>query len=217
MRYLPARRRQQRSAPRRGTYQLNVRPSPTPPESYALPLPTRPRLDHKTEPYVYPSQRQELETRSPKQSGKVRTLGRFRVRVCDEVKMPGLFGSIRLKCTLESVDLARLKAGLIAFLADHNSEKIIGKVVSMAVEGGSVYAIADVYDFQRSHEIVKEIRSAARNGVSPGFIPKKYEKDPDGDGAMPYMITAWQPYEVSSTAIPRGLSALVLEELPRRR
>ena len=222
MKYLSAKRRPQRSAPRRGTvYRLNVRENPVP-SSYAIrpaeSAPRRlPRLDHQTAPYTYPSQREELQTEKAKSgSGKIPVLGRFRLRVADEAQMPGLMGSVRLRCDPKSVDTIRASKGQLAFVADHDSTKILGKIDSLACEGGNVYAIATIYDFPRSREIINEIRSGSRQGISPGFIVNSAEKDPDGDGPLPLVITSWQPYEISSTAIPRGLSAKVLQELPRR-
>ena len=221
MKYQPTKRRQQRSAPRRGSYRLNVRENPIP-ESYAVTpaesAPRRfPRLDHKTEQYTYPSQRQEAQaSRSKSGSGKVKVLGRFRVRVADEQVMPGLFGTIRLKCQPGSVDLQRVQKGMCALLAGHDSEKIIGKVASMDTRDGQCFAIVDVLDFERSKEVVREIRSGARSGISPGLLPQKVSVDPDGEGSFDLVFEKWQPYEVSSTAIPRGANAVVLQELARR-
>lgn len=177
----------------------------------------RPRIDHKTARYQYPASVQEPGTeRLAARSTKAKVLGRFRLRVATEALMPGIFGTLRLRCGPENVSLERIQKGVAAFVADHDSTKILGKVESMETANSELYAIVSVFDFPRSREIVEEIRSGARAGISPGMIPIKTRKDPDGKGSYPFVFEVWQPYEVSSTAIPRNADARVIQELPRR-
>ena len=102
--------------------------------------------------------------------------------VATERPMFGLFGDIKLVISRSSVDLTRVSspAGL-ALLADHNGTIPLGIIERVEVRNGVVYAKARLETSQRSEPYLAEIRSTARRGISPGFLPTKVRFEQDGD------------------------------------
>ena len=126
--------------------------------------------------------------------------------IATEARLPGFFGDIILKCRRENVDLKRLDAGLIALAVDHDSEKLIGVVASITFKASRVYGTASYITGDLTDRIRSEIDQRARRGISPGFLVHEYEID-SGDT---FIVTLWEPFEVSTTAIPRNPEAIVL-------
>ena len=224
MRYIPARRRSQRSAPRRRsrTFALRVRESPIP-TTYAIPapvpIPRKPRTDHRTAPYEYSTQSQDRRSETlatTRATGKKpRTLARFRIRVATERSLMGFFGKMALRCGTENVDTERVGKGVASVLMDHDLGKPVGRIASMDCKDGEVYAIVEIADMPRSRELLAEIRAGGvREGISPGFLidKSKPSKDP-GAGTYDVDITRWAPYEVSFVVAARNPDARIMEEL----
>ena len=126
--------------------------------------------------------------------------------------MIGMFGSIVLVCSREAVDLTRVgqPAGM-AFLADHDGTIPIGKVRRTSVKGGSVYASVDLVSTKRNAGYLEELRGGLRDGTSPGFLVHAAEITEIDDGDYLARITLWEPYEISSTPIPRNPSVGILK------
>ena len=116
--------------------------------------------------------------------------------------LQGLFGSTRLRCARENVDLERLDRGLLAWAADHNVERLIGVVKEITFQKGQVRGAADYLDSPFAQSIKAEIDFGARNGCSPGFLLLDYETAEGENYTTDVDVTLWSPFEISSTATP---------------
>ena len=131
--------------------------------------------------------------------------------VATERELPSFFGAIVLKCAPENVDLTRLRNGLLSLAIDHDPTKPAGRVTALTVGGGVVSGTAEIADTPRGADLYKEISDGLRIGISPGFVIHETEEvNGDGDSfTFDIRVTMWEPYEVSSTAIPRNSDALI--------
>ena len=213
MRFQPARRRPQRSAPRRGgRYQLNVRPVPeiAPIRGYSLPARVRP------EPTPAPVERHVVEAKG-KPRTKLKVLSKLRLRVSTDRKLQGYMGTVTLKCGAQNVDMERITKRLCVFAADHDPEsKAFGRITGAECKDNEMYAVAEVLDTNLGRHYLDDIRSGLRNGISPGFEILEAKLAEDGNkkaGTFDWVITKWRPYEISSTPIPRNPDAQVISEL----
>ena len=68
----------------------------------------------------------------------------------------------------------------------------------------------------RAHDYLKEVRAGLRKGISPGFLvhEAKPSERPDA-GQYDLDIVLWEPYEISSTGIPRNSKARIVMEVHR--
>ena len=122
-----------------------------------------------------------------------------------------MFGSIRLLCAAENVTMNRLELGVLSFAVDHDTSRLAGRVTSLAIAGKVVYGSAEVSDSAYAQRILAEIKEGVRIGISPGFIIHEIEVEDKGSEADGFRasVEKWEPFEISSTAIPRNSSALV--------
>ena len=128
-------------------------------------------------------------------------------------RMPGLFSYIRLRVDPGSVILSRVNspAGM-SLLADHDGTRPLARVREARIEDGVGYARVETphKDPPRAAPYLEEIRAGLRTGISPGFIIHASEIIEDSDGEIVLEITLWEPYEISSTPIPRMRSVGLL-------
>ena len=127
--------------------------------------------------------------------------------VATPTRLPGLFGDTILLCARENVSLTRFDAGLLCFAVDHDESQLIGVVKALTFKSGKVYGAADYLDGALATRIRSEIDQGARRGISPAFLVFDYDVGKDDS----FTITKWEPYEVSTTAIPRNPDALILD------
>ena len=127
-----------------------------------------------------------------------------------EELMPSLFGAMRLRVDRDSVDLSRLSSPSgLAFLAGHDGDAPLGKITRAEIHDGVAYAYVRLESTSRSEPFLEELRQGIRDGISPGFLILAAEfVEEENDVVM--LITRWQPYEISSTPIPRMMSASLL-------
>ena len=140
---------------------------------------------------------------------------------CQE-EMAGFFGAVSLIVTPEAVDLTRVSAPSgLSMLADHNGSQPLGRVERARIEGEVGYAEVRLESTKRSEPYIEELRAGIRDGISPGFLIHEAEIRETADGDFATVITRWEPYEISSTPIPRmrgiGLISLVDEKPPPQR
>ena len=130
--------------------------------------------------------------------------------VATERPMSGLFGDIQLVISRSSVDLTRVSspAGL-ALLADHDGTIPLGITERAEVRNGVLYAKARLESSERSEPYIAEIRSTARRGISPGFVPTRIRFEQDGDEILT-VIEAFEIYEVSTTPVPLNPDAAII-------
>ena len=127
--------------------------------------------------------------------------------------MPAFMGTIRLRIDRDSVDLGRLELGVMALAVDHNEGRLMGRVFEGTVHSGRLDMLAEVSTTATAKEAMAEIDDLTRAGFSPGFLIHETEiidpDDPAYDEREMFQIevTRWEPYEISSSAIPRNRDA----------
>ena len=138
------------------------------------------------------------------------------LRVSDETKMPGLFGSLRLSHKRGAIILDRVKSAAgMPLLVDHDPTLAIGKVKRARLEGRTLYEEAEIIKSPRNRPFIAELKRGLRDGVSPGFLVHEAEVEESDDGgfSLDTLITLWEPYETSSTSVPRNPNAAVIAGL----
>ena len=131
----------------------------------------------------------------------------------DDSPMAGLMGTIALRIDRDSVDLSRLELGIMALAVDHDTSKLMGRITEGTISAGRLDMKAEVGDTATATSAMAEIDDLTRQGFSPGFLIHETETLSEGDrGYDPDQmfqveVTRWEPYEISSTAIPRNPNA----------
>ena len=205
-------------------------PAPLPADTRpAPPLPTRP-----DGPYRYSARtsvaRAETPKRTPKRPVEAQTgaRGLYTVsapvgpregrRVLDfvaatDAEMEAFMGTIKLKIDAESVDLSRLSGGVLSLALDHDVSQLMGRITEATIHPGRLDMEAEVGDTPTARSAMTEIDDLTRAGFSPGFLIHEVrildedDESFDPDKYMQIVCEKWEPYEVSSTAIPRNRDA----------
>ena len=127
--------------------------------------------------------------------------------------MQAFMGTIQLRINRDSVDLGRLELGLLSLAVDHDTTQLMGRVVEGTIYAGRLDMLAEVSTTPTATNTMAEIDDLLRQGFSPGFLIHETEvidpdhPDYDEDQYMQVICTKWEPYEISSTAIPRNPNA----------
>ena len=127
--------------------------------------------------------------------------------------MASFMGTIQLEINREAVDLGRLESGIMALAVDHDTTRLMGRVTEATVGSGRLDMKAEVGDTPLAVSTLAEIDDLMRQGFSPGFIVHQSElvdeSDPsyDPDQFLQIIATKWEPFEISSTSIPRNPAA----------
>ena len=127
--------------------------------------------------------------------------------------MVAFMGTIQLRINRDSVDLSRLESGVMALAVDHDVTRLMGRVVEATVHAGRLDMRAEVGGTPTATNAMSEIDDLVRAGFSPGFLIHETEvidpdhPDYDENEMFQIEVTRWQPYEISSTAIPRNPNA----------
>ena len=138
------------------------------------------------------------------------------LRASDETVMPGLFGSLRLSHKRGAIILDRVKSAAgMPLLADHDPSLPIGRIRRARIEGRTLYQEAEIIKSPRNRPFIAELRRGLRDGLSPGFIihEAEVEESENGGFSLDTTVTLWEPYETSSTAVPRNPNAAVIAGL----
>ena len=132
---------------------------------------------------------------------------------CSESPMPGIFGPIQIKVRRGSVDLRRLRTGVMALAREHNPEDSIGVVErwSFAKLDGinSATIIARFAETDIAKRTVQEVLGHARRGISPAFLFDDVTTERMEDGEILTILNEIEPYEASLVSQPRLFSARV--------
>ena len=89
-------------------------------------------------------------------------------RAFDGQTVPGLFAPLRLD--VNGADMSRIGDGLMPFLASHDADRPLGRVVDFDRDGDAVYMEIAASSTSRSEPFLEEIRARIRNGVSIGWL-----------------------------------------------
>ena len=203
--------------------------TPTDTRPACPPLPTRP-----DGPYRYSARtsvaRAETPKRTPKRRVQAQTgaRGLFTVSApvgprkgrtvldfvaADETPMQSFMGTLALRINPDAVNLGRLELGLLSLAIDHDASRLMGRITEATIVSGQLAMLAEVGDTPTAISAMSEIDDLTRAGFSPGFIIHETEvidpDHPDYDEKEMFQIevTRWEPYEISSSAIPRNPNA----------
>ena len=127
--------------------------------------------------------------------------------------MVAFLGTIQLRINRDSVDLGRLESGVMALAVDHDVTRLMGRVTEGTIHSGRLDMKAEVGNTPAAEIALTEIDDLMRAGFSPGFIVHASETLSEGDRGydesemFQIEVTRWEPYEISSTAIPRNRDA----------
>ena len=131
----------------------------------------------------------------------------------DDSAMPAFLGTIQLQIDAESVDLSRLSGGVLTLALDHDVSQLMGRITEATIHPGRLDMEAEVGDTPIARSAMMEIGGLMRAGFSPGFLIHKVRILDEGDDSydpdeyMQIVCEKWEPYEISSTAIPRNPNA----------
>ena len=152
-----------------------------------------------------------LTARSPIAPRKGRRILEF--TAASEYQMPAFLGTLALRIDRDSVDLRRLELGIMSLAVDHDASKLLGRITEAKVYDGRLDMEAEISSTATATEAMREIDDLTRAGFSPGFLIHETETLSEGDrGYDPdqmfqIVVTRFEIYEVSSTAIPRSPDA----------
>ena len=127
--------------------------------------------------------------------------------------MVAFMGTIQLRINRDSVDLGRLGLGLLSLAIDHDTSRLMGRVVEGTIYAGRLDMLAEVSTTPTATNTMAEIDDLTRAGFSPGFLIHEAETLSEGDRGFDenemfqIEVTRWTPYEISSTAVPRSPDA----------
>ena len=127
--------------------------------------------------------------------------------------MVAFMGTIQLRIDRDSVDLGRLELGIMALAIDHDTSKLMGRITEATIHPGRLDMLAEAGATPIARSAMTEISDLMRAGFSPGFLIHEVrilDEDDDSydpDQYMQIVCEKWEPYEISSTAIPRSPDA----------
>ena len=130
-----------------------------------------------------------------------------------EYQMAGFLGTIQLRINRDSVDLSRLELGLLSLAIDHDTTRLMGRVTEATIYSGRLDMLAEVGDTPTATNAMAEIDDLVRQGFSPGFLIHETETLSEGDPGydesqmFQIVVTRWEAYEISTTAVPRSPDA----------
>ena len=132
---------------------------------------------------------------------------------CSEEAMPGIFGPIAIKVTSASVDLRRLRTGVMALAREHRPEDSIGVVERWSfakLDGVNTASIvARFAETDIAKQTIQEVLGHARRGISPAFLFSGVTTERTEDGEILTILNEIEPYEASLVSQPRLFSARV--------
>lgn len=158
-----------------------------------------------TEEIVEERRESQKLTRSDAMEAVVEDDRRVSMAISSETPVERSYGSEVLDHGAESIDLSFLNSGRAPLLLDHDPEKQIGVIESVALDGLARKLRATVR-FGKSalaSEVYGDVADNIRGNVSIGYSISKMQKDKDG---RTYRAVAWRPMEASIVSIPADVT-----------
>lgn len=113
------------------------------------------------------------------------------------------YGVEVLDTSAGAVRLDRINAGTAALLLGHDDRSQIGVVESARADGdGKLRAVVRLSKSALASEILEDIRDGIRSLVSVGYTVHEMVLSKSGDDGDEYLVTDWEPYEISIVSIP---------------
>lgn len=104
----------------------------------------------------------------------------------------------------EGADLSRTKRGL-PLIESHDQHRVnIGKVEDITISENRMVGNVRFGKSQRGKELFNDVADGIVDGVSIGYIVRKWEVDED---ARTYTALDWMPFEVSAVSVPADPNA----------
>lgn len=136
----------------------------------------------------------------------------FEISFSSETPVPRWGTDEILDHSAGAVDLSRLQTmGILLF--NHNRDKVLGRVENARVENGRGLAKIIFDDDEDSLKIFQKVQSGTLRGISVGYVDLDYTYIPENtmsaDGRFKgecFLVTRWQPLEVSVVSVPADAS-----------
>ena len=119
------------------------------------------------------------------------------------------YGNEILQIDESSVDMQRVDNGLCCLLFNHNSNKVIGKVLRTWIEDSKAKAEVKFDKDAESDAIFNKVKNGTLRGVSVGYVVNNWEEvqansvSTNGKFAGPaYVAVRWSVYEISIVSVP---------------
>lgn len=119
------------------------------------------------------------------------------------------YGNEILQIDESSVDMQRVDNGLCCLLFNHNSNKVIGKVLRTWIEDSKAKAEVQFDEDTESDAIFNKVKNGTLRGVSVGYVVNNWEEvqansvSTNGKFAGPaYVAVRWSVYEISIVSVP---------------
>jgi HK97 family phage major capsid protein/HK97 family phage prohead protease len=112
------------------------------------------------------------------------------------------FGKEILSHRPGSMNLQRVEAGACPFLADHDQTKLIGKVMSVSLDGRKATALIKLGNSALAEEIYADLKAGIRTEISIGYVIEEMEEKEEGN----FLVTRFTLLEVSSVSVPADYS-----------
>lgn len=119
------------------------------------------------------------------------------------------YGNEILQIDESSVDMQRVDNGLCCLLFNHNSNKVIGKVLRTWIEDSKAKAEVKFDEDDESDAIFNKVKNGTLRGVSVGYVVNNWEEvqansvSTNGKFEGPaYVAVRWSVYEISIVSVP---------------
>lgn len=119
------------------------------------------------------------------------------------------YGNEILQIDESSVDMQRVDNGLCCLLFNHNSNRVIGKVLRTWIEDSKAKAEVQFDEDDESDAIFNKVKNGTLRGVSVGYVVNNWEEvqansvSTNGKFAGPaYVAVRWSVYEISIVSVP---------------
>ena len=111
---------------------------------------------------------------------------------------------------MQGMSMARVGSGRAALLMDHNTRDQVGVIEAVSIGSDNV-ARAKVRFSQsaRGQEIFQDVQDGIRSLVSVGYTVNEVRFDGTKDGLDEYLVTSWEPYEISIVSVPADPTVFV--------
>lgn len=123
-----------------------------------------------------------------------------------EAEVERWFGVEILDHSQGAIDFTRL-LNRAPFLMDHNSRDQVGVVENawLDLSQRKGRAVVRLSKSARGEEVLQDINDLIRTNISVGYLIKKAILKEQREHEDVYLITEWQPYEISSVSIPADI------------
>lgn len=100
-----------------------------------------------------------------------------------------------------AVDLGRMRAAAPVLL-EHNSRNQIGVVEKAYLKDKTLRAVIRFSRNPLGQEVERDIEDGIRRNISVGYMPRKMRLEEENGNVKKYLVTRWQPGEISVVSIP---------------